>query len=76
MAKKGVISGKSGGVEVFHHSVSSSVRVVKTYKREVEQGVVETVVEEDWYDYAEVADLYRALAQSKEANLKFLLNES
>jgi hypothetical protein len=75
MSKGGVKSGEHRGVEIFHHSVSSSVRVVKTYTREVKQGVAGIVVEEDWYDYSEIKDLFEALKQASKVNLKWLLKK-
>ena len=70
--KGGFNSGEQGGTKILHHSVASTVRIEKTYKREVEQGVWEDVIEEDWYDYSEIIDLFQALKKASEGNLKWL----
>ena len=56
----------SGGMKFIHNSTSSSVKIIKTYKQEVEQGVYEDVTIEEWYDYSEIKDLFNLLNKASE----------
>lgn len=63
-----------GGMKFIHNSTSSSVKIVKTYKQEVEQGVCEDVTTEECYDYSEINDLYNLLNKASET-LGWLLDK-
>tara|TARA_R110000772_G_scaffold35637_4_gene85784 strand:- start:12584 stop:12805 length:222 start_codon:yes stop_codon:yes gene_type:complete len=70
-----VSSGKYGGCEVFHHSISSSVEITMTYEEEVKQGVVEKVRKRLNLDYGQIRDLQMALEIAKSGNLDWLLDK-
>jgi hypothetical protein len=57
---------KSGGIEIRHFSTASLVKILNYTKEEVSQGVVENVTNEYWFEYSEIADLYKALRKLEE----------
>lgn len=61
------------GVEIVHYSTSSSVLIKRVYKEEVAAGEFEKKVQEDWYDYSQIEELYSALKHTAEGGLKWLL---
>ena len=53
-----------GTVRLIHHSTSSTIKMIVTTYEEVEQGKMDYVVEEFWFDYTTFEDLKKAIAKT------------
>ena len=70
----GFLMSKKGNIELYHFSTSSLVKLVYTTEEEVNQGIVDTIRKEYWFEYADIKNLYKAL-QKLEFGYKWLLED-
>ena len=50
----GFLMSKEGNIELYHFSTSSLVKLFYTTEEEVNQGIVDTIRKEYWFEYADI----------------------
>lgn len=55
---------EEGTVKIIHHSTSSLIEMLVTRNEEVEEGIVEKVTTQMWFDYATFSDLREVINQT------------